>query len=112
MSKRIHEPVEVTHRRDELDEAVPQAFRWRDGAYVVIAVLGHWREDAAWWSGAGLAVPQRDLWRVEARRRAGAVDAGGDPARHGDRGAHEHARGGVYELVCEPSGWRLDRVWD
>lgn len=94
MNKRIHEPVEVTHRRDELGEAVPRAFRWRGSSYAVTTVLGHWREDAAWWSGAGLAVPQRDLWRVEARR------------------GHGPAHSGVYELVCEPGGWRLDRVWD
>lgn len=101
MNKRIHEPIEVAHHCDELGEAVPRAFRWRGTRYAITAVLGHWREDAGWWSGAGLAVPQRDLWRVEARHSHGG-HRDGDPAGHD----------GVYELVCEPGGWRLDRVWD
>lgn len=109
MNKRIQEPVEVTHHRDELGEAVPRAFRWRGVSYAITAVLGHWREDAAWWRGAGLAIPQRDLWRVEARR--------GQPgSTHDTAGgrcpARDDAREGVYELVCELGGWRLDRVWD
>jgi len=54
--------------------------------------LGHWREDAGYWSGGGVEVPQRDLWRVEARN--------GSPER------------GVYELVRQGDTWRLDRVWD
>jgi hypothetical protein len=58
----------------------------------VVSVLGHWREDAAYWAGGGIEVPQRDLWRVEARN--------GTPTR------------GVYELVSEGEAWRLDRVWD
>lgn len=95
MSKRVREPVEVAHRRDAHGERVPQAFRWRGARYEITTVLGHWREDARWWAGAGLVVPQRDLWRVEAR----------------DRRAGEGTRG-CYELVCEPEGWRLDRIWD
>jgi hypothetical protein len=98
MGKCVSEPVEVAHRRDQLGEVVPESFRWRGGRYEVTAVLGHWREDAGWWSGAGLAVPQRDLWRVEARG-----------SRAAGTGAGEQ---GVYELVCEPTGWGLDRVWD
>lgn len=101
MTRRVSEPVEVAHRRDQLGEVVPESFRWRGGRYEVTAVLGHWREDAGWWSGAGLVVPQRDLWRVEARGARGARAAG---RAVGERG--------VYELVCEPGGWRLDRVWD
>lgn len=83
MSKRCVEPVEVqTGERGE-----PTQFRWRGAAYRVREVLGHWREDAGWWEGGGMAVPQRDLWRVEART-------------------------GVYELVHEHGAWRLHRVWD
>lgn len=88
MSKRYLEPVEV-----EQEDGRPRAFRWRDATYAVLAVLGHWREDARPQArGAGLAVPQRDLWRVEARR--------GGPGR------------GVYELVHEAGAWRLGRIWD
>ncbi len=97
MTKRYREPVEVTvvdlpQGGPSALPAVPTAFRWRGSAYRVLSVLGHWREDAGYWSGGGIEVPQRDLWRVEARN--------GSPAR------------GVYELVAEGGTWRLDRVWD
>jgi hypothetical protein len=94
MTKRYREPVEVVAVDvDAATSAVrPAAFRWRGGTYRVLSVLGHWREDAAYWTGGGVEVPQRDLWRVEARN--------GTPTR------------GVYELVCEQGAWRLDRVWD
>lgn len=88
MTKRFREPVSVT-----AEAAGPVAFSWRGKSYRVLAVLGHWREDAVYWSGGGVEVPQRDLWRVEARN-----GAPGGP--------------GVYELVCEDGAWRLDRVWD
>jgi hypothetical protein len=87
MTKRFRETVTVTE-----DAARPAAFRWRGASYRVVAVLGHWREDAGYWSGAGVEVPQRDLWRVEARN--------GTPVT------------GVFELVHEAGAWRLDRVWD
>lgn len=87
MSRRYHEHVEV-----DADGSGPTRFSWRGGSYRVVTVLGHWREDAGYWSGGGLEVPQRDLWRVEARN-------GG-------------AKRGVYELVREEAAWRLDRVWD
>lgn len=89
MTKRYREKVEVTEITAAAGHGatVPAAFRWRGSAYRVIAVLGHWREDAGYWSGGGVEVPQKDLWRVE-------------------------AAGGVYELVCEGGGWQLDRVWD
>lgn len=90
MTKRYREDVEVT--TDGVDPRTPTAFCWRGRRYRVVAVLGHWREDAGYWSGGGMEVPQRDLWRVEAR-------AGSRPQ-------------GVYELVCEAEAWRLDRVWD
>ncbi|MEX2621538.1 MAG: DUF6504 family protein [Egibacteraceae bacterium] len=82
MAKRYREPVEV-----DVDVGGPTRFAWRGGSYRVVTVLGHWREDAGYWSGARLEVPQRDLWRVE-------------------------AHGGIYELVREAGVWRLDRVWD
>lgn len=82
VAKRYREPVEV-----DAGHAGPTWFSWRGGSYRVVTVLGHWREDAGYWSGGCLEVPQRDLWRVE-------------------------ARGGVYELVREAGAWRLDRVWD
>lgn len=87
MTKRYRETVEVMS-----DEQGPVRFSWRGSTYRVTSVLGHWREDAAYWSGGGIEVPQRDLWRVEARN--------GGPNR------------GVYELVSEGDAWRLDRVWD
>lgn len=82
MSKRYREPVEV-----HADPRGPTRFFWRGASYRVLAVLGHWREDAGYWSGGAMEVPQRDLWRVQ-------------------------ARGGVYELVREAGTWHLDRVWD
>ncbi|CAN5362666.1 hypothetical protein BH23ACT9_BH23ACT9_16420 [soil metagenome] len=91
MTKRYREPVDV--RTDPgTGPSPPAAFTWRGGRYRVLSVLGHWREDAAYWSGGGIEVPQRDLWRVEA--------SNGSPAR------------GIYELVSEGGAWRLDRVWD
>jgi hypothetical protein len=74
------------------DTRPPVGFVWRGATYRVVAVLGHWREDSGYWTGGGVEIPQRDLWRVEARN--------GTPAT------------GVYELVCEQGVWRLDRVWD
>ncbi len=90
VTKRYREQVEVT--LTDAPEPAPRSFTWRSGVYRVLAVLGHWREDAGWWAGAGTAIPQRDLWRVE----AGAAT----PGR------------GIYELVCEGGVWRLERVWD
>jgi hypothetical protein len=66
-------------------------FRWRDRTYLVIAILEHWREDAAYWTTSGIEVPQRDLWRVEA------IGPGGI---------------GIYELAHELGRWLLYRVWD
>lgn len=91
MTKRYREAVEVVVA-DHEGEPAPAAFRWRGGRYEVLTVLGHWREDAGYWAGAGVEIPQRDLWRVEAR--------------------NGHPASGVYELVCEGEDWRLDRVWD
>ena len=91
MTKRYREHVDVTVTpHDDLGQ--PTRFAWRGSTYTILSVLGHWREDAGYWSGGGIAVPQRDLWRVEARN--------GTPNK------------GVYELVCEDEAWRLDRVWD
>lgn len=96
MTKRYREAVEVQvdglHVEPDGSTAPPSSFVWRQGRYRVLAVLGHWREDAAYWSGGGVEVPQRDLWRVEAQN--------GTPDR------------GIYELVCESGRWRLDRIWD
>jgi hypothetical protein len=93
MSKRFREHVEVDPPAAGGPGVPPEIFRWRGGAYRVLAVLGYWREDAAYWAGGGIEVPQRDLWRVEA-------DAAG------------RARQGVFELVREDGAWRLERVWD
>lgn len=82
MTKRYRDPVEV-----DADRTGPTRFRWRGSSYQVRAVLGHWREDAGYWQGGAITIPQRELWRVEA----------------GDS---------VYELVREADGWRLARVWD
>lgn len=87
MTKRYREAVEVTAGDH------PVTFRWRGERYRVRSVLGHWREDAGYWIGGGVEVPQRDLWRVEAHRTG-------------------NAQPGVYELVCEAGRWRLDRIWD
>ena len=87
MTKRYREAVEVT-----ASDTGPERFAWRGSTYRVLSILGHWREDASYWAGGGIEIPQRDLWRVEARN--------GSPAR------------GVYDLVREEDRWRLDRVWD
>jgi hypothetical protein len=91
MSKRYREIVEIVAHDDQGD-CVPTAFTWRGATYKILTVLGHWREDAGYWAGGGMDIPQRDLWRVEAR--------GSTPAT------------GVYELVHEQQAWRLDRIWD
>lgn len=93
MTKRYREAIDVTAGDH------PTAFRWRGGTYRVRSVLGHWREDAGYWSGVGLRIPQRDLWRVEACPADGRPDG-------------PSASSGVYELVREAGRWRLDRVWD
>lgn len=93
MTKRLREAVEVsTAAGGDPAHPAPRAFRWRGRSYRVVTVLGHWREDAGYWTARGVAVPQRDLWRVE--------------GRGGGQGA------GVFELVRETDSWRLDRVWD
>ena len=100
MTKRYREAVDVSHTEDG-----PVTFAWRGSTYRVLTVLGHWREDAAYWAGGGIEVPQRDLWRVEARN--------GTPSQRRSRSVSGSAPGGgVYELVCESGAWRLDRVWD
>ena len=88
MTRRYRERIEVTAGRAD---SIPTGFRWRGRTYHVLTVLGHWREDAGYWAGGGVEIPQRDLWRVEAADSAGA---------------------GVYELVREARSWLLDRVWD
>lgn len=90
MSKRYREDVHVT--TDGAEDSTPTAFRWRGCRYHVVTVLGHWREDAGYWSGGGVEVPQRDLWRVEAQADARPQ--------------------GIYDLVREHTSWRLDRIWD
>jgi len=52
---------------ERVDDA-PAMFRWRGRRYVVRAVLDHWWETAAWWTGvdAGVGDDERELWRVEA----------------------------------------------
>jgi hypothetical protein len=94
MTRRLREPVAVDAdaERSHAGFPAPAAFRWRGARYRVTGVLGHWREDAGYWAGGGIQVPQRDLWRVEA--------AGGG------------RRAGIYELVCESGNWLLDRIWD
>lgn len=90
MTRRYRESVEMLELRpDRRAQEAPAAFRWRGRTYRVVEVLGYWREDAAYWAGAGLHVPQRDLWRVET-----------------------DAAVGVCELVREQGAWRLARVWD
>jgi len=89
VTKRYREAVEAV---EVGEQEVPARFCWRGSTYRVLGILGHWREDAGYWSGGGVEVPQRDLWRVEARN--------GTPTP------------GVYELVCEGGAWRLEKVWD
>jgi hypothetical protein len=91
MTKRYREPVRIVAGSTDAG-CPPVAFTWRGSTYRVVTVLGHWREDGGYWAGGGVRIPQRDLWRVEARN--------GTPVP------------GVYELVCEQDVWRLDRIWD
>lgn len=92
MTRRYGETIEVLEVRP--DRRVPTAgapavFRWRGRTHRVVGILGFWREDAASWTGRGIEVPQRDLWRVETSTEAG-----------------------ICELVHDGQGWRLSRVWD
>jgi hypothetical protein len=69
LARRYAAATEVERRDD-----APTAFRWRGRRYVVRAVLDHWWETAAWWTGVDASVgdDERELWRVEA-----AVEAAG-----------------------------------
>ncbi len=113
MTKRYREDLDEvvvgTSDEDEVDAdprgaGAPTSFRWRGRSYVVLQVLGHWREDEGWWrrpDGAPVQIERTDLWRVEARRWVGlGRSQNGRPTR------------GVYELVRRGEAWRLDRVWD
>lgn len=96
MTRRYREAIELLATQTDPrvpDEPVPHAFRWRGAVHTVTNVLGHWREDARWWSARGVQIPQRDLWRIE-------VTAARAPHRT------------VCEVACENGRWRLDRVWD
>jgi hypothetical protein len=111
MTKRYREDVDVT--TDGAESSTPTDFRWRGRRYRIVAVLGHWREDAGYWSGGRVDVPQRDLWRVEARRLSNGSDQASGGARSESHRARSGARSaGIYELVQEAETWRLDRVWD
>ena len=77
LARRYADVVDVTRRDGE-----PDQFLWRGRLYVVRAVLAHWLESGAWWTGsatlalvAGADAPpepavvddaERELWRVEA----------------------------------------------
>ena len=74
-------------RPDRRAGGAPARFRWRGSVHLVTDVLGYWREDAAYWTGGGVDIPQRDLWRVETADR-------------------------VCELVHEHGAWHLARIWD
>lgn len=90
VTRRYRDPVEMLElRADRRAQEAPAVFRWRGRTYRVVEILGFWREDAGYWAGGGLEVPQRDLWRVET-----------------------DAAVGVCELVRERDAWRLARVWD
>ena len=101
MTKRYREAldgVDTDEAGRRGDTIVPAAFRWRGQRYRVLAVLGHWREDAGWWrrpDGHPVRIEQTDLWRVEARHWAGTPTSQG-----------------VYELVHRGDAWTLDRIWD
>jgi hypothetical protein len=88
VTRRYREPIAVA---GDSSGRGPVTFRWRDRTYLVLAVLGYWREDGAFYAGGGIEIPQRDLWRVEAT---------------------DGKNRGVYELVHEPGRWILHRVWD
>lgn len=71
LARRYDEPVDVERRDD-----VPASFVRRGRRYAVSAVLGHWWETGAWWTGdltAGVTDDERELWRVEASTAGGSV---------------------------------------
>lgn len=49
MSRRYDDPVDVRRRND-----VPAEFLWNGRLHLVRAVLAHWVEAGAWWSGAAV----------------------------------------------------------
>ena len=88
MTRRYRDPVEMLELRpDQRAGSAPARFRWRGRTHLVTEILGYWREDAAYWAGGGIDVPQRDLWRVATSGR-------------------------LCELVHEAGEWHLCRVWD
>ena len=69
LARRYAAEAEVLRRDDQ-----PAVFTWRGRRYAVRAVLDHWWETAAWWTGHGadgtlagsVGDDERELWRVEA----------------------------------------------
>lgn len=128
MTRRYADVVDVDVEVRTADSAgvpaVPTAFVWRGRVYVVRAVLGHWRERRAWWSGAAARALHGESGVLGPERA--------DPERRARELAEEHevwrveaSRGrshgvGVYDLCTEPgddpstdrSAWRLLRVSD
>jgi hypothetical protein len=47
MSKLIGEPVKVHQNKDSM----LTAFIWRKRLYIVLEVIGWWREPSEWWNG-------------------------------------------------------------
>jgi hypothetical protein len=96
LARRYAVATEVERRDDE-----PTMFTWHGRRYVVSAVLDHWWETAAWWTGDAVQVgdDEREMWRVEAA------------AAHGDPAAGALA---IVELCFAWSTgvWTVDRVLD
>lgn len=94
------EPIEVRRGLVAGQEA-PEQFVWRGTFWVVRDLVAHWIETSAWWEQPDLAADllgERELWRVEARKksRSGVVAEGG--AGVFDL-AFDWARG-QWQLVC------------
>lgn len=112
MVKRFRDTIDVDVDDTSIDPShpAPRSFRWQGRTYVVVSILGHWREDAGYWAARSLEVPQRDLWRVEASREGGPMPPRSAQARPAV--ARDRRATGVFELVRETGAWRLHRVWD
>lgn len=63
LARRYAAATEVERCDDE-----PTAFTWHGRRYAVRAVLDHWWETTAWWTGDAVRVgdDEREMWRVEA----------------------------------------------
>lgn len=97
VSRRYDDPVDVRRRND-----VPVEFLWNGRLHVVRAVLAHWVEAGAWWSGAAAHALHGTPAVV------GAGDDGHRPTSDAGVGVPEPAGGSLAVDDGESEVWRVE----